>query len=246
MGLSASQARFLQLTARKSNVEYQAQRINYERLSLSKQLSQASQEYQEKTSNRKLVFSYRDGSGKTSIDLTYKNYKNYMNQQAGVNSQQQYYLVSSSGNKIIASSEEDMQAIIDQHNSQYDEDNWLTEDDFMFVDGLDDVDNFQRAIQDGIYYFATYNANPDEGAKFNTQEWETLGGGAITDVLDTSDDAQAEAEYKATQDKIQNADKKLELELNRLESEREAISTELESVQNVIKDNIEKSFQTFG
>ena len=32
MGLSASQARFLQLTGRKSNVEYQAQQINFQLL----------------------------------------------------------------------------------------------------------------------------------------------------------------------------------------------------------------------
>ena len=29
MGLSASQARFLQLTARRGNIEYEAQRINF-------------------------------------------------------------------------------------------------------------------------------------------------------------------------------------------------------------------------
>ena len=49
MGLSASQARFLQLTARQSNVEYQAQQISFERLQLANQMSQVSSEYQDKT-----------------------------------------------------------------------------------------------------------------------------------------------------------------------------------------------------
>ena len=34
MGLAASQARFLQLTARRSNIEYQGQQINQQRLAL--------------------------------------------------------------------------------------------------------------------------------------------------------------------------------------------------------------------
>ena len=54
MGLSASQARFLELTARKSNIEYQAQQINFQRLQLSDKLEDAAREYQEKTSNRKI------------------------------------------------------------------------------------------------------------------------------------------------------------------------------------------------
>ena len=65
MGLSASQARFLQLTARRSNVEYQAQQINQERLMLSEKLSQASNKYNDLTNNRTLTFNYNDGTVET-------------------------------------------------------------------------------------------------------------------------------------------------------------------------------------
>ena len=81
MGLSASQARFLELTARRSNIEYQAQQINFQRLQLSDKMSAASSDYQDKTSNRKLVYSFNNGDGITQVDVTYQNYKNYMNQQ---------------------------------------------------------------------------------------------------------------------------------------------------------------------
>lgn len=119
MGLSASQARFLQLTARKSNVEYQAQQINFQRLQLSDKLSQASSQYQDKTSNQKLVFTYNNGTGQEKIDVTYTNYKNYMNQQMEglTTNQQKYYLVSSSGNKIIVSSEEERRQMIESHKT---------------------------------------------------------------------------------------------------------------------------------
>lgn len=112
MGLSASQARFLQLTARKSNTEYQAQQINFQRLQWADKLSQASSEYQDATSNRKMVFSFNGGTGLEKVDVTYNNYKNYMNQQAfpggaGI-SGNKMYLVSSSGNKIIVSNQEEI------------------------------------------------------------------------------------------------------------------------------------------
>ena len=41
MGMSASQARFLQLTARQNNVEFQGQQINQQRTMLSNESSQA-------------------------------------------------------------------------------------------------------------------------------------------------------------------------------------------------------------
>ena len=63
MGLSASQARFLQLTARRGDIEYEAQRINFERLQLASNLSDASNKYEEATTNRQLTFSFNTGSG---------------------------------------------------------------------------------------------------------------------------------------------------------------------------------------
>ena len=47
MGLSASQARFLQLTARRSDLEYETQQINFQRLQLSQKLTDASTKYQD-------------------------------------------------------------------------------------------------------------------------------------------------------------------------------------------------------
>lgn len=280
MGLSASQARFLQLTARRSNIEYQTQQINFQRLQWSDKLATASEEYQDKTSNRKLVFAYNDGTGTQKVDVTYTNYKNYMNQQMeGLStSQDKYFLVSSTGNKIVVSSKEEMNEMIEKYTtytsisayeSLVDEDGnaletvkkeneegvvsdyvvkrEFTESDFLIADDLDDVDNFQEAIQNGTYYFATRKVDDNTNKyRFQTQAWDSLGGGAISEDYDTSDDAVAEAEYKAMQDKVQTIDKKLELQISQLESEREAIQTEIDSVSKVIEDNIESSFKAFS
>lgn len=46
--------------------------------------------------------------------------------------------------------------------------------------------------------------------------------------------------------KLQEEDRTLELKINQLDTEHKAISTEMESVQNVIKDTMEKVFKTFN
>ena len=118
MGLSASQARFLQLTARKNDIEYQTQQITQERLSLAQQLTQVSNEYNDAISNKKLVFTYAD-STVHQIDVNYTNYKNFMNQQDDKlqSSQKQVFLVSTSG-KIVVSSVADMEDMIEK-NTEY-------------------------------------------------------------------------------------------------------------------------------
>ncbi len=117
MGLSASQARFLQLTARKNDIEYHVQQITQERLAMAQKLNQVSDEYNDAISNKKLVFTYAD-STVHQVDVTYKNYKNYMNQQLEglTSSQQQLFLVSTSG-KIVVGSDEDMQDIIEKNTT---------------------------------------------------------------------------------------------------------------------------------
>lgn len=53
-------------------------------------------------------------------------------------------------------------------------------------------------------------------------------------------------EINAKTEVIQQEDKNLELKLTRLDNERHAIETELDSVKNVIEKNIDKSFKAFS
>ena len=347
MGLSASQARFLQLTARKSDVEYEVQQINFQRLMLSEKLTAASTKYQDAINNKKLTFSYNNGQGLQEIDLSYANYKNYMNQQLeGLStSQEKYYLVSSSGKKLVVSSKEEMDKMItdgtkripineileakaqveayqeaqkiaqeiaeqkekaenspgmenpespeyvdskgvitttspivayeevpepsaytlqlaqidlsvphksetieeDGNNVEYYLIQDYTENDFLIAEDLENPTSFQNALQNGIYFFATKDLNEETGKyEFNMKGLDALGSGTISEIFDKSDDAQAQAEYDSIQSKVQLMDKKLELKLDQLETERNAITTEMDSVKKVIEDNIEKSFNIFS
>lgn len=75
MGMSASQARFLSLTARKTNVEYEGQQINQQRTSLS---NESSNYYSQLTSMAvpvppstqdftKITYTFNDGSAKNTV-----------------------------------------------------------------------------------------------------------------------------------------------------------------------------------
>ena len=75
---------------------------------------------------------------------------------------------------------------------------------------------------------------------------------------DAYDDAMAQYEYEqylydkeqaeinARTEVIQQQDRNLELKLQRLDNQRKQITTELEALEKVIDENIEKSYKTFN
>ncbi len=73
MGLSASQARYLQLTARRNDNEYEAQQINQMRTTIADKMQSISSKYSEGINNRQLSFvtSTGNGSETKSVRLTY-------------------------------------------------------------------------------------------------------------------------------------------------------------------------------
>ena len=69
-------------------------------------------------------------------------------------------------------------------------------------------------------------------------------------IFTTEDDdtnvAQAEAKYEYTMSEIQQKDKKFDLELDNINTEHEAVKTEMDSVKGVISDNVQKTFNVFS
>ena len=83
----------------------------------------------------------------------------------------------------------------------------------------------------------------------NESGWDDVmwqGSSQISDVLDTSDDAAAQAEYEAAMKELQKKDKLLELRLEEVQTEESSVEKEIESIKGVIKKNIEDSFGTFA
>ena len=89
--------------------------------------------------------------------------------------------------------------------------------------------------------FLIQQAQPD--GSFQDIVWQ--GSNSISEVLDTSDDAAAEAEYEAAMIELQKKDKIYELRLEQVETEQKAVNTEIDTAKNIIKENVEQSFKTF-
>ena len=69
---------------------------------------------------------------------------------------------------------------------------------------------------------------------------------SITEKEDKSAIAIAEQEYNTSLDRIENEEKKFDMQLTKLESEHSALQTEYDSVSKVISKNVEKSFNIFN
>ena len=70
MGLSASQARLLTITARKSDCEYQSMKYSHQKISLSRDMTDISAEYQNALDATKLVYDFY-GTGESTNPLSY-------------------------------------------------------------------------------------------------------------------------------------------------------------------------------
>ncbi len=69
---------------------------------------------------------------------------------------------------------------------------------------------------------------------------------SISEVLNTDDDAAAESTYDAEMAKINTQQKQLDYQLKQLDTEHEALVKELDSVLEVINNNIENSYNKFS
>lgn len=70
MGLAASQARLLTITARKADCEFQSMSLSHQKLALSRDMEKVSSDYQNSLNTTKLMYDYQ-GSGESNINLTY-------------------------------------------------------------------------------------------------------------------------------------------------------------------------------
>ena len=343
MGLSASQARYLQLTARKSDKEYQAQQINQRRNDIAKRLSDAALTYSEGINNRRLMFSTPTGNGTevNKVALDYKTItsaypaglgytlinkegaivkpvtenaaklaadlkaqadseydaaldKKYFTvniegqhgekQATRVNGQNFSQLVGFETPIVDAEGKEvDSKSFLEnvknmnevEFNSYWNENGYKFSDSNKFMNQEAYIDGYAdaKAARDAMYAEADeilskpycYDDRCNDNEYLETQlrngDWTLLKPnedqtgyeeinyscvGNIVDELDTSDDAAVTAEYEYLTDYWQQKDKELELELQQIQSEHNAIETEIDSVKKVIEKNVDKSFKTFG
>ena len=68
----------------------------------------------------------------------------------------------------------------------------------------------------------------------------------ITEQTNDTAVAKAEAEYKAAMNKIENKDKRYDLELKNIDTEHNSLQTEYDSIKTAIDKNIERTFKLYS
>lgn len=110
------------------------------------------------------------------------------------------------------------------------------------VPALKNAAYFQDALRNGALFLFKKETSDETGYK--SLSWSADRN--ISDVADTSNDAEAQAEYEAKSLVLSNQDKMLDLELNQIETQHKAIETEYDSVKKVIEKNIDVSYKIFA
>ncbi len=234
MGMSASQSRFLMLTAQKSNNEFQAQNITFERLMLAENVSRWTMEYEDAMQNQTLLYGQR---GSTNINYAARlHYDDIVRSET--DGGMSMSLISATSNKIVVPSLPDPMP------------EGMSKEDYFVCPDVNDADFLEMNLREGNFLFVDKDSR--QITKTDKKEWNkyTYNDSTIqmfvTDTYDKTDDAAAESKYNERQEQFQMTDKKLECQLKKLETEHKALETEIESVQKVIKTNVEASFKTFG
>lgn len=239
MGFAASQARFLSLTARLSDNEYEAQQIAQERLALASSMDIFSDEYEAATSNEVYLANVFMGDGNLKeVTLTYDVITKDITE-GGLGMK----LVTSSGLVVVPNLEAAGKM-------------GLADGEFYVLEDIKDPDVLKTNLEQGNMYFATekdtYDKEKDKELGISTaniDKWDMKSPEMLSGVrkdYDRSDDAAADARYQKRMRKFEKEDAALEMRLQELETQHRAVSTEMESLEKVIDDNTEKSFGTFG
>ena len=82
-----------------------------------------------------------------------------------------------------------------------------------------------------------------------TGELEQISVATDTKLREVSNESllrKAEAKYEADMKKIDNKDRKYDTDLAALDTERNAIKEEMDTLKTVAKENVERTFKLFG
>lgn len=226
MGLAASQTRYLSLTARKSNVEFQGQQINQQRLELADRMSELSKNYSEGMANRR-IYLFDTSTGDSTTRATFQNLTGLDTSNVNYN----YRFVDQNGRVVTNST--------DTFNGT-----GINPSDYIVMEDIDNPDIFEQKLRDGDIIMQKVTTEDGGTAKWQNTVWsaETT----ISDELYDDDDSVVQSDYDYKLSQVQNADKQLEMELKKLESEQKALDNELEAVKKVIENNVKTSFKTFA
>lgn len=244
MGLSASQARLLNLTARMHDIEYKAQNLEAQKLQMANESQQVYSEYE--TALNKTKIQQKDINQDGSIffkDITATNLKD-----AGYSFE---IAVGNSKGKVYKDMSKAIEELQNQNNITNDGTftgtgeqvtNFINEGYIVLVKVADKDNKRVQDFTEGANIEALQGAEATSG----TYEVNVATDTGLQEVTDEVDLKKAEAKYESDMRKINNKDAKFDTDLAALESERNAIKTEMETLKSVAKDNVDRTYKLFS
>ncbi len=223
MGMSASQARYLCLTARKNNVEFQIQQITQQKLGLTAQLDAEAALWSDGMNVQHLYYS-ADGTGSASSDLPRLSYSIVTGHEAG---QLGLRVRDSYGREVVP----ELPDVLPEGK---------TPADYVIEPYCYQADYFENNLKTGNWVIQSYDENG------NPVDKSLEGCSFIYRGIDAGDYAIANAEYEETVERLQRIDKKYDMLIQQLSTEQKAIEAEMDSIKKVIDKNIEETFKAFG
>lgn len=267
LGLSSSQARLLNLTARMHDIEYKAQNLEAQKLQMANESSHVYQEYENALNKTKVQFKNISADGSVKYEdtdiptLLEKGYHvKIYNGSTWVNAQ---------GNTTeigLGTFSDTIEAV------PYTGANVYNVDDIVQVNGINykltkkyeyhvdstitgykektlsltGKDTLNNLVEAGFIIFEKPTNEVNANGAIIYDEVNIATDTNLQEVSDETELKKAEAKYEADMRKIDAKDKKFDTDLAAMESERNAIKTEMDTLKSVAKDNVDRTFRLFS
>jgi hypothetical protein len=231
MGLSSSQARLLNLTSRMHQIEYKAAKLEAEKLQMANESDRVYSEYLDALDKTKIQHKVLTTDG----SVTYKDFTSY---QEFIDAGFALTIKESDGFTYTVINEGDWSGFL-MDDLGLPSDTPFTEEILtnLINSGMVNIID----ISDGMKYDDRTNAS-DYYDKMISVSTST----DLQEVTDESGLKKAEAKYEADMKKIDRKDSKYDSDIAALETERTAISDEMDTLKTVAKDNVERTFKIFS
>ena len=245
MGLAASQARLLNLTARMHDIEYKAQNLEAQKLQMANESAHVYQEYEDALNKTKMQQKYINADGSTA----FKNVTAQNLQDAGYSFELAVGKKKGNVYKTFKAAVEALQGEDIVEDGKFVDSteavtNFINEGYIVLVKLLD-KDNKAVTIDDSGNNNNNINKLIATNAP-NSYELNVATDTGLQEVTDELDLKKAEAKYEADMRKINNKDKKFDTDLAAMEQERNAIKTEIDTLKSVAKDNVDRTYKLFS
>src|SRR5574344_1568149 len=247
MGLSASQARLLNLTARMHDIEYKAQNLEAQKLQMSNESTHVYQEYEDAMNKQKMQLksigadgsaSYKDVTGSSLSTAGYV-FEVVSGAKAGMLYTTVNNAATAAGVTLSAAAKNDSAGTAVDGNAET-VTNLIQAGFIVLVKCPQNASGGFIKPADGTLVSTFKSANAD------AYETNVATDTSLQEVSDETELKKAEAKYEADMRKIDAKDKKFDTDLAAMETERNAIKTEMETLKTVAKDNVDRTFKLFS